>query len=196
MFSSLVSHTVAARIAFPRLISKITKAKIQPPTTQSISNSVKETILPSLGVSGAIYSAAIVTALAYPHSEVALIFPPTPPIPIQWGVGALVALDCIGAIRGWRYGRVFSRRFFADTDLRTGCLITMPIWEEPRSEPSTTLTALKFGIFSGPSTRCLTNPPLSQHHNRSPFVEDEVDFPTGPRYRGKRRRRSIQEPAT
>jgi len=111
LFSSLVSHTVTARIAFPRLISKITKAKIQPPTTQSISNSVKETILPSLGASGAVYSAVVVTALAYPHSEIALIFPPTPPIPIQWGVGALVALDCIGVIRGWRYERVFSCRF-------------------------------------------------------------------------------------
>jgi len=165
LFSSLVSHTVTARIAFPRLISKITKTKIQPPTTQSLSNSVKETILPSLGASGAVYSAVVLTALAYPHSEIALIFPPTPPIPIQWGVGALVALDCIGVIRGWRYERVFSCRFFADTETRAGCLITMPIWEEPRSEPSTTLTVLKFGTFLGPSTRCLTNPPLSQHHN-------------------------------
>jgi len=103
LFSSLVSHTISARITFPRLVSKITKAKIQPPTTQSLSTSAKETILPSLGASGAIYSAVVVTALAYPHSEIALIFPPTPPIPIQWGVGALVALDCIGVIRRWRY---------------------------------------------------------------------------------------------
>ena len=104
LFSSLVSHTVSARITFPRLVSRITKAKALPTTTQSLSTSVKETILPSLGASGAIYSAVIVTALAYPHSEIALIFPPTPPIPIQWGAGALVALDCIGIIRGWRYG--------------------------------------------------------------------------------------------
>lgn len=107
LFSSLVSHTVTARVAFPRLVSKMTKTKIQPPTTQSLSNSAKETILPSLGISGAVYSAVVVTALAYPHSEIALIFPPTPPIPIQWGVGALVALDCIGVIRGWRYEYFF-----------------------------------------------------------------------------------------
>ena len=84
------------------------KAKAQPATAQSIQNSVKEKVLPSLGASGAIYSAVVVTALAYPHSEVALIFPPTPPIPVQWGVGGLIALDCIGVIRGWRYVSVRS----------------------------------------------------------------------------------------
>ena len=104
LFSSLVSHTVSARITFPRLVSRITRAKAQSATTQSLQNSVREKILPSLGASGAIYSAVVVTALAYPHSEIALIFPPTPPIPIQWGVGTLVMLDCIGVIRGWRYG--------------------------------------------------------------------------------------------
>ncbi|KAF9649170.1 hypothetical protein BDM02DRAFT_3155410 [Thelephora ganbajun] len=102
LFSSLASHMISARITFPRLVSKITKTKIQPTTTQALSTSVKESIRPSLGVSGAIYSAVVVTALAYPQSEIALIFPPTPPIPIQWGVGALVTLDCIGVIRGWR----------------------------------------------------------------------------------------------
>jgi len=103
LFSSLVSHTISAKIIFPRLVSRITKARIQPVTTQALQTSVKERIRPSLGASGAIYSAVIVTALAYPHSEIALIFPPTPPIPIQWGVGALIALDCIGVIRGWRF---------------------------------------------------------------------------------------------
>ena len=102
------------------------------------------------------------------------------PFPQHRPLGALVALDCIGVIRGWRYEWVFSRRFFADTDVRAGCLITMPIWEEPCSEPSTTLTILEFGTFSGPSTRCLTNPPLSQNHNQPPFPGDEVDFPTDP----------------
>lgn len=97
---------VSARITFPRLVSRITKAKTQPVTAQSLQASVRENILPSIGASGAIYSAVIVTALAYPHSEIALIFPPTPPIPIQWGTGALIALDCIGVIRGWRCERV------------------------------------------------------------------------------------------
>lgn len=106
LFSGLVSHTISARIAFPRLVSRLTKAKTQPVTTQSLQASVKEKILPSLGASGAIYSAVVVTALAYPHSEIALLFPPTPPIPIQWGVGALIALDCVGVVRGWRYAYV------------------------------------------------------------------------------------------
>lgn len=117
LFSSLVSHTISAKVIFPRLVSRITKAKSQPATTQSIQDSVKEKILPSLGASGAIYSAVVVTALAYPHSEIALIFPPTPPIPIQWGIGALIALDCIGVIRGWRYEYVTSLGLlFADAD--------------------------------------------------------------------------------
>lgn len=61
------------------------------------------TILPSLGASGAIYSAVTLTALAFPNTEIALLFPPSFPIPIQWGVGGLLAIDVIGALRGWRY---------------------------------------------------------------------------------------------
>ena len=181
---------------FPRLISRITKTKIQPTATSSLSTSVKENILPSLGASGAIYSAVVVTALAYPHSEIALIFPPTPPIPIQWGVGALIALDCVGVIRGWRYGwavllSFFLDRFFADADAQVGCLTIMPTWGEPRSELFTTLTGLKSGTFSGLSTRCLTDRrPLNRHHDPPPVVEDETDSPAGIRCCGRKRTRS------
>lgn len=41
------------------------------------------------------------TALAYKDAEVSMFFLPIA-IPIQWGVGGMVALDAIGIIRGWR----------------------------------------------------------------------------------------------
>lgn len=72
-------------------------------TSEATAETSEKTILPSLGASGAIYAAVTLTALAFPHTEIALIIPPSFPIPIQWGVGGLVALDVIGALRGWRY---------------------------------------------------------------------------------------------
>lgn len=60
-------------------------------------------ILPSLGASGAIYAAVTLTALGFPDTQIALLIPPSFPIPIQYGVGGLVAIDMIGALRGWRY---------------------------------------------------------------------------------------------
>jgi len=60
-------------------------------------------ILPSLGSSGAIYAAVTLTALAFPGLHIALIIPPSFPIPIQYGVGGMVLLDCIGIICGWRF---------------------------------------------------------------------------------------------
>ncbi|KAH9928792.1 hypothetical protein B0H21DRAFT_762376 [Amylocystis lapponica] len=89
LFSGLASHVVAARITFPRLVAGLIP-------------DAPRTILPSLGASGAIYATVTLTALAYPDAGMRLIFPPTPEFPIQYGVGALVALDCVGALRGWR----------------------------------------------------------------------------------------------
>lgn len=59
-------------------------------------------ILPSLGASGAVYAALVTTALAYPDTHISLILPPTPPIGIQYGVGGLVLMDVVGALRGWK----------------------------------------------------------------------------------------------
>jgi hypothetical protein len=59
-------------------------------------------ILPSLGASGTIYSTVIMSALAFLEAEISLIFPPTPSFPIQYEVGGLVLLDCIGILR-WKY---------------------------------------------------------------------------------------------
>ena len=62
-------------------------------------------------------------------------------------------------------------------------------WEGPRSELSTMLMGLRSGTFSGLSTRCLTDPLLSQQHDSSPFVGNRASFLTGSRCRGKARER-------
>ncbi|CAL1715584.1 unnamed protein product [Somion occarium] len=109
LFSGLVSHVVAARFRFPRIVALLksrpltvsaTGANLKAGVAEATKNVPK--ILPSLGASGAIYAAVTLTALAFPETEIALIFPPTPPIPIQLGVGGLMAIDIIGALRGWR----------------------------------------------------------------------------------------------
>ncbi|TFK39431.1 hypothetical protein BDQ12DRAFT_649893 [Crucibulum laeve] len=115
LFSGLVSHIVSAKFMYPRLISKL--AAHTPKRTDtwaaavaaSSTQAAKETatkevgrILPSLGASGAIYAAVTMSALAFPTSEIALFIPPSYPINIQTGVSALVLLDVIGVLRGWR----------------------------------------------------------------------------------------------
>jgi len=124
LFSSLVSHLVTTRFIYPRLLSKLVqtektgspgvidkfssslssaaKSTARPATTDGAA--AASTILPSLGASGAIYSAVVMSTLAFPDAEVSLVFPPTPSFPIQYGVGGLVLLDCLGILRGWRYG--------------------------------------------------------------------------------------------
>lgn len=42
------------------------------------------------------------TALAYPDASVSLIFLPMIPIPIGMGMGAMVLVDLLGVIRGWK----------------------------------------------------------------------------------------------
>ena len=106
------------------------KSSARPATTDAAT--AAPTILPSLGASGAIYSTVVISALAFPDAEVSLVFPPTPSFPIEYGVGGLVLLDCIGALRGWRYGprRSGFLTGCADDYARlTGSLIIMRIWE-------------------------------------------------------------------
>jgi rhomboid-like protein len=94
-------------------LSSAAKSNARPATADAAA--AAPTILPSLGASGAIYSTVVMSTLAFPEAEVSLVFPPTPSFPIQYGVGGLVLLDCIGILRGWRYGHplpadlVFSR---------------------------------------------------------------------------------------
>lgn len=125
LFSSLVSHLVNARLVYPRLVSKlvqidktgspgvinkissrfssVAKSSARPATDAIAATAATPTISGSHGSSGAIYSMVIISALAFPDAEVSLVFPPTPSIPIQYGVGGFVLLDCIGVLRGWRY---------------------------------------------------------------------------------------------
>jgi rhomboid-like protein len=111
-----VSHVVNAKFRFPRILARLSRvpAATAPPrrffpfraapAAEDAAATVERSsrILPSLGASGAIYASVTLTALAFPDAVVSLIFPPTHPIPIEWGVGGLVLLDVIGALRGWR----------------------------------------------------------------------------------------------
>ncbi|WFD33844.1 rhomboid protease [Malassezia cuniculi] len=56
----------------------------------------------SLGSSGAVYAALVLTALAFPDASVSLVFLPMTAMPIQWGVAGMVAMDVVGLVRGWR----------------------------------------------------------------------------------------------
>ncbi|KAK2465684.1 hypothetical protein APHAL10511_002228 [Amanita phalloides] len=117
VFSSLVSHVVSTKLRYPKYVAQLASPAALPRKTETWASAVSSTvastkveavkqatasILPSLGASGAIYSCVIVTALAFPDSQVALFIPPSYPIPIQWGVSGLVALDIVGVMRGWR----------------------------------------------------------------------------------------------
>ena len=98
--------------------------KSRPLTSAGTSTATKEapSILPSLGASGAIYAAVTYTALAFPETSISLLFPPTPPFPIQMGVGGFVLLDIIGAIRGWRLVPFFDKT--RQNESRTGRVLT------------------------------------------------------------------------
>ncbi|KAF9351733.1 hypothetical protein BGX34_000390 [Mortierella sp. NVP85] len=59
-------------------------------------------IIPSLGASGAIFGCVSATAYMYPDASVYLIFLPFFPIKIPMALGAMMGLDLVGIIRGWR----------------------------------------------------------------------------------------------
>lgn len=115
VFSSFVSHVVSAKIKYPRIVAQLSSPTNAPkvtdtwaaavssaPATASTASKVAR-IVPSLGASGAIYSCVTLTALAYPDSLIAMSIPPSYPINIQWGVGAMILLDTVGILRGWRF---------------------------------------------------------------------------------------------
>lgn len=117
--ASVASHLYATRIMYPRLAAKLAAAPasaaapIANAATSAVSATTAETaasaaeaitsvIKPSLGASGAIYATVTMTAMAFPDQHITLLFPPTPPIPIQYGVFGLMAVDVLGLLRGWR----------------------------------------------------------------------------------------------
>ncbi|CCM04186.1 uncharacterized protein FIBRA_06348 [Fibroporia radiculosa] len=109
MFSSVVSHVAATRLTYPRLVSRLMSSKpltASPFATSAAAAASLETVAsvirPSLGASGAVYAAFTMTAMAFPETQISLIFPPTPPISIQYGMAGMVALDIVGILRGWK----------------------------------------------------------------------------------------------
>lgn len=136
LFSGLVSHVVSTKFRYPRAVAQFAaqahgtkKADTWASAVSAASGTAASTvtkksipdILPSLGASGAIYATVVVTALAFPQSQIALFIPPSYPINIQYGVGGLVLLDTIGILRGWRVfdhwahlgGAVFGAAYYA-----------------------------------------------------------------------------------
>ncbi|KIK60517.1 hypothetical protein GYMLUDRAFT_261492 [Collybiopsis luxurians FD-317 M1] len=90
-----------SRITHRQRSNQIPQAPAASSTTISTASSSKSSP-GSLGASGAVYSCVTLVALAYPGSQISLIFPPMMPIDIQTGVMGLVALDMFGIYRGWR----------------------------------------------------------------------------------------------
>ncbi|KAH9942024.1 hypothetical protein B0H21DRAFT_811274 [Amylocystis lapponica] len=109
LFSGLTSHIAISRITFPRLVSRLS-ASARATTSVTASSTAASTsaaatsaaVRSSQGVTGAVYAAFTLTALAYPDTELAMAIPPTFPIPIQGALGAALAVDVLGIWRGWR----------------------------------------------------------------------------------------------
>ncbi|KZT53399.1 hypothetical protein CALCODRAFT_440107 [Calocera cornea HHB12733] len=99
IFSSLLSHVVATRFRFPRMLAALTAGNV---STTAAHAANATSILPSLGASGAIYATVTLSALAIPDASVSFIFFPWLQMPISAGVGGLVLLDIVGVSRGWR----------------------------------------------------------------------------------------------
>ncbi|KAJ4470121.1 hypothetical protein J3R30DRAFT_3660876 [Lentinula aciculospora] len=119
VFASLASHIANARIRYPKLIAQLSSPASRPPATETWASAVAAvssataksataapaaavTIPGSLGASGAVYACVTLVALAYPESQVSLIFPPVTPIGIQTAAMGILTLDMIGIYRGWR----------------------------------------------------------------------------------------------
>ncbi|KAJ7760537.1 hypothetical protein B0H16DRAFT_1532613 [Mycena metata] len=88
VFASFGSHAIQVRRydAFVRTLPKF---------------AARPRINGSLGASGAIYACVTLCALAFPDTRIAPLFIPFS-VPIQPGVGALMLLDVVGVLRGWR----------------------------------------------------------------------------------------------
>ncbi|GJJ11485.1 hypothetical protein Clacol_005718 [Clathrus columnatus] len=110
LFSSFLAHAVRVRFYYPRMVSQITAAEKAASTVgagamtsaTAAALTAQTTILPSLGASGAIWACVSMSALACPEARASLIFPSTISFPLPAGALALVGLDILGILRGWR----------------------------------------------------------------------------------------------
>ena len=91
VFAATVSHVVSA-VRFRRIATLLGYTVAKSTVGQSA----------SLGASGAVYSALVMSALAFPDAKVGLIFLPFFSVPIGMGVAGLVAADVAGIVLGWR----------------------------------------------------------------------------------------------
>ncbi|GAA5884146.1 hypothetical protein JCM16303_005938 [Sporobolomyces ruberrimus] len=90
MTSAFASHWWSTRILARRLARTLNPKQ------------VKETSIGSLGASGATYSFITLIALAYPSLSLSFIFLPWVPIPIGAATTAIVLVDIVGLVRGWK----------------------------------------------------------------------------------------------
>ncbi|EGN95283.1 hypothetical protein SERLA73DRAFT_77298 [Serpula lacrymans var. lacrymans S7.3] len=114
MAYDVIIHAVSTKVLYPRLVSQLSKPSgtlAGGTVAKSAAGTTAKEIL-SLGASGAIYAAVTLSALAFPDASISLIFLPFFAIPIQSGVGAIIALDAIGILRGWKILCAFERRDF------------------------------------------------------------------------------------
>lgn len=63
---------------------------------------IRRDFTPSRGASGAIMGVMALVVTKWPDLKLMLVFFPFVPIPAIWGLGAVVALDMVGLIRGWK----------------------------------------------------------------------------------------------
>ncbi|KAF8216462.1 hypothetical protein K438DRAFT_1797249 [Mycena galopus ATCC 62051] len=90
LVASLASHILRVKF-YDRMVANFSK----------LPKGTKLYVGGSLGASGAIYACITIDAMAYPDLKISPIFVPYG-VPIRWGVGALVLLDLVGILRGWR----------------------------------------------------------------------------------------------
>ncbi|KAJ6518771.1 hypothetical protein C8R45DRAFT_949192 [Mycena sanguinolenta] len=126
LFAALTSHIIRVKVLYPRLISRLSLASNQRPTTSDTwasalrsapptsrmrsffrslfaSSLPQNPLIPRAGATGALYALMALTALGFPNAEIALFYPPDYSVPVQWGVGSLLLLDILGIWRGWRF---------------------------------------------------------------------------------------------
>lgn len=198
-----MSHVATARFKYPQYIAQLASRS---GSTSASSSAVTEgaaaarstsafagaealaSIKPSLGASGAIYATVTLTAMAFPEAHVSLIFPPTPPIPIQYGVFGFMALDLLGVIRGWR-SVIFVRPDSRNSKPNDNCIlqnirslralgwccvwsVVLPVWSArlgvvPRDDPGRPAAVPSQGVadrFPGIQLYALIS--TQSHHSR------------------------------
>ncbi|KIJ55196.1 hypothetical protein M422DRAFT_219751 [Sphaerobolus stellatus SS14] len=120
VFSSFLANAVRIRLFYPRLIKSLISPQSAAATTAAATSSattgaaaaVSATAASavasasrfphSLGASGALYACVTMCCLAFPKAEAGLIFPADVTVPLPMATGAIILLDVVGVLRGWK----------------------------------------------------------------------------------------------